>query len=307
MSPLVAICAKRLISEDLGSSMSLALAFVRPPSTSLSENPEKGAFARGGPSRKFVANCAPNLRKIGGISFHTSEDAKDTPVLKTLRIVNLLSVVFLVREGPLGPWAHDSRRFVVTQIAVKLPSFWHFQDRCLTTNRERRGKKRPLLRRVCVFDVSRAVGIARFESVSKSQPNTTILVVSIARPTSLAIWHRGRSHRRPNRSGSPNCRHFASLDLKNTPIFRITSQHRRIFTGFFLAFSCDFRSSECVFASQAKKLFCIASDLGVCDSNRITHRGWIARFGPLSPRYHATKHRMLHPGKVENGPAKKAQ
>ena len=39
------------------------------------------------------------------------------------------------------------------------------------------------------------------------------LVARIARPTSLAIWHRGRSHRRPNRSGSPNRRHFASLDL----------------------------------------------------------------------------------------------
>ena len=39
------------------------------------------------------------------------------------------------------------------------------------------------------------------------------LVVRIARPTSLAIWHRGRSHRRPNRSGSPNRRHFASLGL----------------------------------------------------------------------------------------------
>ena len=31
-----------------------------------------------------------------------------------------------------------------------------------------------------------------------------------------------------------------------------------------------------------KKLFRIASDLGVCDSNRIAHRGCIARFGPLS-------------------------
>ena len=60
------------------------------------------------------------------------------------------------------------------------------------------------------------------------------LVVRIARPASLAIWHRGRSHRRPNRSGSPNRRHFASLDLKkHTPIFRIAGQHRRIFAGFF--------------------------------------------------------------------------
>ena len=36
-------------------------------------NPEKGAFARG-ESRKFVANCTPNLRKITGISFRTSEE-----------------------------------------------------------------------------------------------------------------------------------------------------------------------------------------------------------------------------------------
>ena len=43
------------------------------------------------------------------------------------------------------------------------------------------------------------------------------LVVRIARPTSLAIWHRGCSHRRPNRSWSPNRRHFASLDLKKHP------------------------------------------------------------------------------------------
>ena len=59
------------------------------------------------------------------------------------------------------------------------------------------------------------------------------LVVRIARPTSLAIWHRGRSHRRPNRSGSPNRRHFASLDLKKHPDFshrRPTSQDfRRLF------------------------------------------------------------------------------
>ena len=86
------------------------------------------------------------------------------------------------------------------------------------------------------------------------------LVARIARPESLAIWHRGRSHRRPNRSGSPNRRHLASLDLKKHP--------------------------ECVFLrSLAKKLFRIASDLGVCDSNRIAHRGCIARFGPLSSRH----------------------
>ena len=35
------------------------------------------------------------------------------------------------------------------------------------------------------------------------------------------------------------------------------------------------------FRIAGEKLFRIASDLGVCDSNRIAHRGCIARFGPL--------------------------
>ena len=50
-------------------------------------------------------------------------------------------------------------------------------------------------------------------------------------------WHSGRSHRRPNCSGSPNRRHFASLDLKKHPDFsyrRPTSQdfRRRFFSHF---------------------------------------------------------------------------
>ena len=66
------------------------------------------------------------------------------------------------------------------------------------------------------------------------------------------------------------------------PVFRIAGQHRRIFAGIFLFdFLCDFRSSKWAFASLVKKRFRIASDLGVCDSNRIAHRGCIARFGPL--------------------------
>ena len=43
----------------------------------------------------------------------------------------------------------------------------------------------------------------------------SLLVVRITRPPSLAVWHRGRSHRRPIRSGSPNRKHFASLGLKS--------------------------------------------------------------------------------------------
>ena len=68
-----------------------------------------------------------------------------------------------------------------------------------------------------------------------------LLVVRIARPASLAIWHRGRSHRRPNRSESPNRRHFASLDLKKRADFshrRPTSQDfRRDFSAIFLVIS----------------------------------------------------------------------
>ena len=119
-----------------------------------------------------------------------------------------------------------------------------------------------------------------------------LLVVRIARPTSLAIWHRGCSHRRPNRSGSPNRRHFASLDLKKHPDFshrRPTSQDfRRLFFWHFPVISDQANHSECVFASLAKNLFRIASDLGVCDSNRIAHRGCIARFGPLRTYFRAT-------------------
>ena len=36
-------------------------------------NPEKGPFAKAA-LRRFVANCAPNSRKIAGISFRTSEE-----------------------------------------------------------------------------------------------------------------------------------------------------------------------------------------------------------------------------------------
>ena len=51
----------------------------------------------------------------------------------------------------------------------------HFQAQFLTTNKEQWGKKNgPVFRNVCAFDVSRAVGIARFESVSESQPHRAI-------------------------------------------------------------------------------------------------------------------------------------
>ena len=40
------------------------------------------------------------------------------------------------------------------------------------------------------------------------------------------------------------------------------------------------------FRIKTKKLFRIASDLGVCDSNRIAHRGCIARFNPLRAEHY---------------------
>ena len=65
------------------------------------------------------------------------------------------------------------------------------------------------------------------------------------------------------------------------PIFRIAGQHRRIFAGIFLLFVIWFQIKRMCFRIASEKLFRIASDLGVCDSNRIAHRGGIARFGPL--------------------------
>ena len=41
-------------------------------------------------------------------------------------------------------------------------------------------------------------------------------------------------------------------------------------------------SDQWVLAPLVEKLFRIASDVGVCDSNHIAYRGSIARFGPLS-------------------------
>ena len=71
--------------------------------------------------------------------------------------------------------------------------------------------------------------------------------------------------------------------VENMPIFRIAGQHRRIFaegfSGIFLWFQIK---RMCFRIASEKKLFHIASDLGVCDSNRIAHRGCMAQFGPLS-------------------------
>ena len=69
-----------------------------------------------------------------------------------------------------------------------------------------------------------------------------------------------RSHRRPNRNGSPNCRHFPSLDLRKHHGRASQANIAGFLQKEILAFSCDFRSSYWVFASLEKMLFRIASD-----------------------------------------------
>ena len=77
-------------------------------------------------------------------------------------------------------------------------------------------------------------------------------------------------------------RHFASLDLKRHPDFshrRPTSQDfRRISSWHFPVISDQANGFSHRWRQES---FSIASDFGVCDSNRIAHRGCIARFGPL--------------------------
>ena len=75
--------------------------------------------------------------------------------------------------GPLGTRVAASNCH--TNRSMKLPSFRHLQDQLLTTNKEKWGKKNgSVFHGVFVFEVSLAVGIARFEPVSESQPYRTI-------------------------------------------------------------------------------------------------------------------------------------
>ena len=59
------------------------------------------------------------------------------------------------------------------------------------------------------------------------------------------------------------------------PIFRITGQHRRDFSAMFLWFQIKLMGFR---IASEKNCFRIANGLGVCDSNRMAHRGCIARF-----------------------------
>ena len=71
-----------------------------------------------------------------------------------------------------------------TDRSVNLPRLGTFKTNSLLPTRRSWGKKNgPVFDRVCVFDASRAVGVARFESVSESQPHRTIQCHSWGAPT----------------------------------------------------------------------------------------------------------------------------
>ena len=78
-------------------------------------SPEKGVFERGA-LRKFVANCAPNLCKIAGTSFRTSEE-------ECAKIVkNSLSSVFetVISETIFGPFPNEQHTPKHGQKVVRL-------------------------------------------------------------------------------------------------------------------------------------------------------------------------------------------
>ena len=66
-------------------------------------------------------------------------------------------------------------------------------------------------------------------------------------------------------------------------------------------------ASENIFRIASGNMFGIASDLGVCDSNRVAHRGCIARFGPLSSQKKTRMPSALWFGtsQFKNGPCEK--
>ena len=76
------------------------------------------------------------------------------PHLKSIAAITSVSLVQLGHTNCNVFLSHESQR----EIALE-----HFQDRFLTANRENGEKKTVLcVRKVCVFDVSQAVGTAQF-------------------------------------------------------------------------------------------------------------------------------------------------
>ena len=92
-----------------------------------------------------------------------------------LRSFAAIPSVSLVQFGHMNPsvfLSHESQREIALIEALSRPIPYYQQGEVGEENG-------PVFRNVCVFDVSRAVGLARFESVSESQPHRTIQCLSL--------------------------------------------------------------------------------------------------------------------------------
>ena len=90
------------------------------------------------------------------------------PHLKSFAAIPSVSLVQLGHTNRNVFLPHESQREIALVQALSRPIPYCQQGE---VGEEKNG---PVFRNVCVFDVSRAVGIARFESVSESQPHRAI-------------------------------------------------------------------------------------------------------------------------------------
>ena len=89
------------------------------------------------------------------------------PHLKSFAAIPSVSLVLLGHANRSVFLSHESQREIALVYALSRPIPYYQQG-------EVAKKNGPVFRKVCVFEVSRAVGIARFESVPEAQPNRTI-------------------------------------------------------------------------------------------------------------------------------------
>ena len=87
--------------------------------------------------------------------------------LKSFAAIPSLSSVLLGHTNRSVRSSHESQHEIALVLALSRPIPYYQQGQAGEENG-------PVFRRVCVFDVSRGVGIARFETVSESQPYRTI-------------------------------------------------------------------------------------------------------------------------------------
>ena len=89
------------------------------------------------------------------------------PHTKRFAAIRSVSLVLLGHTNRNVKLSLESQREIALVLALLRPIPYYRQGEVGKGNG-------PVFRKVCVFDVSRAVGIARFESVSESQPHRTI-------------------------------------------------------------------------------------------------------------------------------------